>query len=200
MDAFAWLDLETTGLDPKDGLILEVAVVLTDMKLNYLHSRETLGCLMDLSVEEVQKNCDPFVQEMHTNNGLWIDLESRPFEVGSELDYSWYRTLRDWQEIFSIEKLYLAGSSVHFDYRWLLEHMPMTAALFTHRFLDVSAIKLMELVKTGSYESDKGTAHRALADAMASLTWLKKYLNPVVEITDVEVEATRLLHQFKTNE
>lgn len=41
-DLYLWLDLETTGLDPKTGKILEVAVVLTDRELREKVSRSFL--------------------------------------------------------------------------------------------------------------------------------------------------------------
>lgn len=202
MEALAWIDIETTGLVPAQGRILEVGIIITDMNLKELSRFATLGCIGDVSVESTKAYCDEIVQEMHTNNGLWEDLQAE-WEIlpkwEFELDTIIAEGLKFVKSNFEIEKLYPAGSSVHFDMNWFDMYLEKSKALLHYRQLDVTSLKLVELIKTGTYKSDGDTAHRALADAEQSLNWLRDYLKHPVETlaTEVEDEATRLLHQMK---
>lgn len=73
-----WLDLETTGLDPKKERILEVGVRITNEQLNVLASfSEVLSC-----PREVLLDMDPFVWGMHTKNGLLPEVLQARLEVG----------------------------------------------------------------------------------------------------------------------
>ena len=70
-----WLDLETTGLDPETGLILEVAVVVTNRWLKEL-ARESI--VIPHSVEALEAaGMDDFVRDMHTENGLLDEVTGK---------------------------------------------------------------------------------------------------------------------------
>ena len=72
----------------------------------------------------------------------------------------------------------LAGSTVGFDRAWLDEHMPALHGLFHYRSIDVSTItELAKRWSPGVYEGrpKAGAAHRALADVMESISYLRYY-------------------------
>lgn len=190
MEALLWVDLETTGLVPETGYILEVGMILTDMQLNVKGIQTFYGAMAGRSPYDVKINvADEFVQNMHEVNGLWKDLEEA-YAAGylkqseQDLDHEIADILQSYIDEFQIEKLYPAGSSVHFDTKWMEYWLPSTASKLSYRHLDVTSLKLATLVATGSYNSDKdNTAHRALPDAQGSLDWFKNYIFPAEEVS-----------------
>ena len=69
----AWFDLETTGLDPKTGRILEYAVVFTDLELTRL---ATMGSIIKQDVEGAKALMDDYCLKMHSDNGLLAEIET----------------------------------------------------------------------------------------------------------------------------
>jgi len=202
MEALAWIDLETTGLSPTKGLILEYAIIITDMQLNELDRISGLGTCNGMSVDYIDETyCDQFVHNMHTDNGLFWELKDNyaTFVHGSPetLDSNINLALEVYKERFDIHALHPAGSSIHFDIAWLTHHCPRAASQLHYRQLDITSLKLAQQIQFGEYKKDVVTAHRAMADAEQSLNWVRDYLGIGIT-TDVEVEAARLLHQLKT--
>ena len=71
-DRLVWIDLEMTGLDVERHRIVELAVVVTDARL------ELLADGLDLVVHqppEVLAEMDDFVRKMHTKSGLLGEIE-----------------------------------------------------------------------------------------------------------------------------
>lgn len=164
-----WCDLETTGLDPRECQILEVAFVVTNDNLDIFG--DTYQRLVHMrQVAPI----DPVVQEMHTKNNLWEELRSgdnvlSPAQVSDEVcDFLATKV--------GNMKPPLCGSTVSFDRSFLQVHMPNTLKFVSHRHVDVSTIK--ELARRWRPEvepSVKADAHRALPDIMASLNALRHY-------------------------
>lgn len=67
-----WLDLETTGLEPEEDLVLEGAWILTEFAYPYRELRRG-GFLARHRSEDLQ-NLNPFVYAMHERSGLLHDL------------------------------------------------------------------------------------------------------------------------------
>lgn len=183
MRGFIGIDIETTGLDPEEGHILEVAVVLFD------HEMQRQGSVDLLCVDEVgasraaKRDLDPFIIDMHTKSGLLAELD----EINAvEWDFidAWesYRGLCDmvasWHEMLG-GKQPMLGSSVHFDRAWLKVHMPELEALFSHRNIDASSMReYAKVVDPDKYAEVEGTlkeraTHRAYDDVMASAELVK---------------------------
>ncbi len=188
MEALCWIDIETTGLVPDEGWILELAVIVTDIQLNELgrFRKYNFSFLNDYEdVEDLRGNSLEIIQEMHANSGLWIDLrEQIENDLGyprndTEFDMSISDSLLQISENYNVEKYYPAGSSVHFDVDWLTFYCPRFAAGLSYRHLDVTTLKLATLCATGEYPSSTGdTSHRAVPDIEASLAWFKNYIFP----------------------
>ena len=77
-----WLDLETTGLDPNYGKILEAAWFITQ-GLDQPVVRNQ--CVLRWRAAEQQHSIDPFVIEMHMVSGLWDECE-RSEMTSADLD------------------------------------------------------------------------------------------------------------------
>lgn len=166
MKRFAFLDFETTGLDEQTCAPIEVAVVVTDEQLIELGSCEGLirplnGCAWDDAA-----------REMHERSGLTPDAAVNGIRLPTVVRWLTER-LAEFRE--PDVTLHLAGNSVHFDRRFLLRYFPEVEALFHHRHLDVSSIRMLAEA-AGHPPLDGEKPHRAMADVRRSLEDARRFL------------------------
>lgn len=171
MDYIAWVDLETSGIKPvQDHVIYEIAVVVTDGDLRSHH----LG--PNLVIHQTKVPDNEYVFNMHTSSGLLqesldsgITLEKAEREI--------YLFLENFGEPGTIP---LAGSSVHFDRRYMEEYMPQVEAFFHYRNIDSSTLKEVAqrwwpVLEAGIPE--KAEIHRAQADILESIELMRFFKN-----------------------
>ncbi len=175
MTHILWVDIETTGLDPSDGRILEVCAVLTTGDLEVIDMRSHVISFND---ELVRLSVDPFVEKMHTENGLWREcaLSTCTIKQSDEL-------ICEMTKEFSPDRgaTLLGGSTINFDRSWMGIYMPATFAHLSYRNLDVSSItRAVELwcPKMMNPIASNGT-HRAHADIMDSIALMRFYRNTI---------------------
>lgn len=161
----ATLDIETSGLNPSDSVILELAIVLTkhSAPTEYIdHRTWVLGCQ-----QRDYDHADPLVQKMHTDNGLWAEA------LQAGLDGVWlHDVLPEIQAFLADPNLYtICGASVgNFDLAFLKHDVPHLAARFSHRVLDVTSVRMACLHAGGDPAIFKRSeAHRALDDCIETL-------------------------------
>lgn len=173
---FICLDLETTGLDPNSDSILEIAISLTDDKLNIIDSFESV-VWPTKSLSAVLYDMSDYVYEMHTINGLisevvygtYAKMHDSPIPTVDSVE----NTVLDWLSEYDLQHDHfpLMGSSVHFDRAFLKVHMPELEKFFSYKNIDVSSIK--HLVKIWNpddrWSLQKTKAHRALEDVADTL-------------------------------
>lgn len=180
MRGFIGIDIETTGLDPEAGHILEVGVVLFDHELKEQGSAELLCVDPDGVRLCAERDLDPFILEMHSKSGLLDEINE--VEWGAQEAAESYRWLcgvvASWHEMLG-GKQPMLGSSVHFDRAWLKVHMPELEALFSHRNIDASSLReYAKVVDPDKYADLEATftqqvTHRAVDDVMASAELVK---------------------------
>lgn len=173
-----WLDLETTGTDENEDLILEVGVVLTDMDLNVLGEYGTPispDGTADLALFVLTHKDDDYVLNMHTENGL-IDAiaEASVERRKAEAD------ILDLLGVHGVKKkrCVLAGSGVaHFDRRFLAVGMPELNAHLAYPTFDIGVIRRAESYwAPGWLATVNGEKpHRALDDAKLHLADARTY-------------------------
>ena len=168
------LDIETTGLEDT-ALILEVALILFDSKLNSVaHTSETIYH----PINEVYAAMGDYVTNMHTTNGLLEDIKN----TDSEKTIHTVEThLCDWiSENTSGAPLPMLGSSIHFDRTLVSQQMPDLYNKFHYRSIDATSIKLAaEGLSATEIQAPEniGTQHRGYDDLLNSANTIKHYLN-----------------------
>lgn len=165
-----WVDLEMTGLDHTQDVILEVAAEITDFNFKTLASYEAIVQQpKDVVVDRMQKNIwwkdypanrDEFVQKMDSG------------KPSAEVEQDLIALL---QAQFGEEPAVLAGNSIHNDRNFIKQWWPQLDLKLHYRMLDVSSLKILMQGKYG-VEFEKKEVHRAFDDIQASIAELQNYL------------------------
>lgn len=162
-----WTDIETTGLDERGGLFLELGLIITDAEFRELGTFSAVVGYPDIR----SRIRDEFVRQMHEANGL-LDAVERSTTTLAELEAE----ACDWVEAKDAADLPMGGSSPHFDRRWLREHTPNLHALYHHRMVDVTTLRIL-------FGFEKPVSnHRAIADLRSSIRIVRElapFLDPI---------------------
>jgi oligoribonuclease len=165
-----WVDLEMTGLDPEQDVILEVAAEITDFDFKTLASYQAI----------IQQSRDVVIDRMNKNL-WWADYPENRDEFISKLDIA-QPSQKVEQELvalidqhFGQEPAVLAGNSIHNDRNFIKHWWPAVDLKLHYRMLDVSSFKLLMQGKYG-VAFEKQELHRAFDDIRASIAELEFYL------------------------
>ena len=165
-----WIDMEMSGLNPDTDRILEVALVVTDSRLQAVAEAPVLVVHQAAAVLDAM---DVWNKSTHAKTGL-IDKVKAATLSEAEVEA---RMIAFLAEHVPARTSPMCGNSVHQDRRFLARHMPALEAYFLYRNLDVSTLK--ELAKRWKPEIMAGLAkqgkHEALADIYESIEELKYY-------------------------
>ena len=165
-----WIDMEMSGLNPDTDRILEIALVVTDSKLNTLAEAPVL---VVHQADAVLDAMDVWNKSTHAKSGL---IEKVKAATLSEAEAEG-RLVAFLAEHVPAKASPMCGNSVHQDRRFLARYMPALEAWFLYRNLDVSTLK--ELAKRWKPEIMAGLTkhgrHEALADIHESIGELKYY-------------------------
>jgi oligoribonuclease len=165
-----WVDLEMTGLDVQNDVILEVAAEITDLNFKTLASYEaTVRQPKQTVVERMQKNT------------WWADFPANRDDFINKLDSAKNAGQVETElidllaEQFGNEPAVLAGNSIHNDRNFIKYWWPSLDLKLHYRMLDVSSWKVF---MQGKYavEFEKKEVHRAFDDIQASIAELQYYL------------------------
>lgn len=171
-----WMDLEMTGLDHTRDVIVEIATLITDDRLEVVAEGPDLVIHQP---DDVLAAMDPFVVEMHTRSGLLEQIKSSTIS----LDEAGAATLEFIKEhVPEPMSVPLCGNSIGTDRRFLAAYLPDIETHLHYRSVDVSSIK--ELVKRWYPAVDTARphgqgSHRALDDIRESVAELAYYRDRV---------------------
>jgi oligoribonuclease len=166
-----WVDLEMTGLDPQQDVILEIAAEITDFDFKTLASYEAMVKQpKDLVVKRMQANI--WWKDYPENRDAFVNNldKAKPLEqVEAEMI-----AILDAQ--FGDELAILGGNSIYNDRQFIKQWMPALDLKLHYRMLDVSSFKILMQGKHGEV-FEKNSAHRAFDDIQASIAELQSYLD-----------------------
>jgi oligoribonuclease len=167
---FLWIDLEMTGLQPEQDVILEVAAEITGTDLETIdsyeariqHQREIVLKRMQANEwwKDYPENRDDFISGLSSAKSL-MAVEK---ELVAFVDHH-----------FGTEPAILAGNSIQSDRAFIKQWMPELELRLHYRMLDVTSWKtIMETMYDVEFE--KPEVHRAFEDIQASIAELQFYL------------------------
>lgn len=165
-----WIDLETTGLNPRVDKVLEIHVSTADLARPF---DVTDHGTKVLAFDHMKHAPLPLkVLLMHAKNGLLEEAAEPTAWLAEKVDH-WLNSLvrmgpDDPSKYDYDDRPIIAGSSAHFDLAFIREHFPLSAKWFSHRVYDVSAIKLF-CRSLGMSKLPRAEAHRARADVYESI-------------------------------
>ncbi|ABJ90824.1 oligoribonuclease [Buchnera aphidicola] len=165
-----WVDLETTGLNPKIHKIIEISTIITDKNLNILEIGPNI--IIFQKKEFLRKICHNFFQ-IHKKNGLMKEIKnSKEDEKSAEK-----KTLKFLKKWIPKNISPICGNTISLDRNFLLYHMPKLKSYFYYRNIDVSSIN--ELIKRWKpkilNKIKKKKNHRTKSDLIESIQELKFY-------------------------
>jgi oligoribonuclease len=165
-----WVDLEMTGLNSKEDVLLEVGVEITDFAFKTLATYEA----------RIRQDKNIVVQRMQANI-WWRDFPQNRDDFVNNLDKgkSLAQVEQELIELvdkhFSSELAVLAGNSIYNDRLFIKQWMPTLDLKLHYRMLDVSSFKVLMQGKFG-HVFQKDNNHRAFDDIQASIAELQDYL------------------------
>ena len=165
-----WIDLEMTGLDTENDVIIEIATIVTDKDLNILGE----GPIFAIHQPEfLLEGMDEWNTRQHGGSGL----TDRVRNTTTSLAEAEQATIKFLEQFVDAKTSPMCGNSICQDRRFMARQMPTLEAFFHYRNLDVSSVK--ELAKRWRPEVLKGIkkqgSHLAMDDIKDSIAELSHY-------------------------
>ncbi len=165
-----WIDLEMTGLDTQNDVIIEIATIVTDSELNELAEGPMLAIHQS---NDIMGGMDEWNTNQHGKSGLTERVKKSTLTVAD----AERQTLDFLQKYVPKGASPMCGNSICQDRRFMARLMPELEDYFLYRNLDVSSLK--ELAKRWAPEVAKGVVksgtHLALDDTRDSINELRHY-------------------------
>lgn len=165
-----WLDLEMTGLNPDHDRIIEIATVVTNMKLETIAEGPVFAIHQS---NDMLDNMDSWNKQHHGKSGLIARVQKSKVTEGEAED----KTLDFLVKHVKFRQSPLCGNSICQDRRFLWKYMPKLEEFFHYRNLDVSTIKILAQAWAPeiAHKLKKKSEHVALQDIRDSIDELKYY-------------------------
>ena len=165
-----WIDLEMTGLDTEQDVIIEIATIVTDKNLNVLGEGPILAIHQP---DALLDGMDEWNTRQHGQSGLTERVRNTTTSM-AEAEQS---TIEFLEQFVDAGVSPMCGNSICQDRRFLSRQMPKLEAFFHYRNLDVSSVK--EIAKRWRPELLKGFkkqgSHLAMDDIKDSIAELSYY-------------------------
>ena len=165
-----WIDLEMTGLEPANDVIIEIATIVTDANLNQI----AVGPMIAIhQSDETLAGMDEWNTRQHGKSGLTERVRNSQYSArDAEVE-----TLEFLREHVTAGASPMCGNSICQDRRFLANYMTELEEFFHYRNLDVSSLKELAVRWKPEIMSGfkKQGSHLALDDIIDSIEELKYY-------------------------
>jgi oligoribonuclease len=172
-----WIDLEMTGLDTVNDVIIEIATIVTDKALNILAEGPIIAIHQTNTVLEAM---DEWNTKQHGKSGLTERVQNSVYDVA----YAEQQTLDFLMDYVDKGQSPMCGNSICQDRRFMARLMPDLEAYFHYRNLDVSTLK--ELTQRWQPEIlsqfEKHGSHLAMDDIRESIAEMQFYRQHILKI------------------
>lgn len=172
-----WIDLEMTGLDTLNDVIIEIATLVTDKHLNILAEGPVIAIHQEATT---LAKMDEWNQKQHGGSGLIQRVQTSQWTT-EQAEQATLQFLQSWVPPGVSP---MCGNSICQDRRFLARQMPQLQQFFHYRNLDVSTLK--ELASRWKSEILNGfkkeSKHLALEDIRDSIEELKYYREHFIKV------------------
>lgn len=167
-DNLVWIDLEMTGLDVNENVILQAALIVTTGNLDVLE-RYVVDVWQPAAA---LAGMVPFVREMHEKTGLLERVQKSDVDV-RRAEQELLERVSGWCPYRPV----LCGNTIHSDRKFIDAYMPALAGYLHYRMIDVSSLKVLsQLWYPGvRYDKPRTNQHDALFDIEQSIAELSFY-------------------------
>jgi oligoribonuclease len=165
----AWLDLEMTGLDAQNDVILQAALIITNSDLQPL---EEFVCDV-WQPDEALARMVPFVREMHETTGLTPRVRASKLDLLAA-ERKLMERVTGWCAFGAV----LCGNSIGQDKRFVDRWLPGLSGYLSYRTVDVTSIKILAKLwygDAGVFPKPSQGEHDALVDIKNSIAELQHY-------------------------
>ena len=172
-----WLDMEMTGLNPDSDRIIEMAMVVTNSKLEVIAEGPVIAVHQP---DAVLEGMDEWNKNTHGRSGLIERVKASTIsEAEAEATY-----LEFMKQYVPSRTTPMCGNSIGQDRRFMARYMPTLEGYFHYRYLDVSTLK--ELARRWKPEildgfKKQGT-HQAMDDIRESVAELSYYRENFIKL------------------
>jgi oligoribonuclease len=182
-DNLIWVDMEMTGLDPERDVVIEIATVITDSKLNTLAEGPVIAVHQDNAVLSAM---DEWNTTHHTHSGLVERVQASVHDEHSAAR----QTLAFLEQWVPPGASPMCGNSICQDRRFMARYMPELEAYFHYRNLDVSTLKILMQRWRPELEAGitKTSTHLALEDIRESIEEMRYYREHFLRIPEKQAE------------
>ena len=165
-----WLDMEMTGLDPDRDRVIELAMIVTDARLETLAESPVWTVHQSDAVLDAM---DDWNKKTHGRSGLIERVRASTTDEAAVAAEA-MAFIPEW---VGKRVSPMCGNSICQDRRFMARYMPQLEEYFHYRNLDVSTLK--ELCRRWKPEVAKGfekkADHTAMADIRESIAELRYY-------------------------
>lgn len=169
-DRLIWIDLEMTGLEPDNDVIIEIATIVTDADLNTVAEGPVIAIHQS---DAVLAGMDEWNTRQHGGSGLSERVRQSQFSTRDAEQ----QTIAFLQQHIKAGASPMCGNSICQDRRFMANYMVELEAFFHYRNLDVSTLK--ELAARWKPEIlggfKKNGSHLAMDDIKDSIAELAYY-------------------------
>tara|TARA_B110000483_G_scaffold77024_1_gene95880 strand:+ start:525 stop:1115 length:591 start_codon:yes stop_codon:yes gene_type:complete len=167
-----WIDLEMTGLDTINDVIIEIATIVTDKDLNILSEGPVFAINQN---NKTLDDMDHWNTRQHNRSGL-VD---RVRNSNISCEEAELKTIKFLEKFIDSGASPMCGNSICQDRRFLSREMPNLEAFFHYRNLDVSSIKELALrwqpeLLSGLKKKGSHLAMDDIKDSIAELIYYRK--------------------------
>lgn len=174
-----WIDLEMTGLDTNNDVIIEIATIVTDGNLDVVAEGPIIAIHQP---DHLLDGMDDWNTRQHGKSGLTERVKNSSYSVGDAEQ----QTLDFLKQHVPAGVSPMCGNSICQDRRFMARLMPELEAYFHYRNLDVSSLK--ELARRWAPKVEKSfkknSSHLAMDDVKDSIRELQHYREHLIKLPE----------------